>query len=85
MVKDRSFLSDAALHLFLQSNLSVEKIQAWLDNKMEDSVYDLIQRGKDLVLPDDHASQTEKDSSVETEEDSTLEIDIITPSSQEDS
>ncbi|XP_071493151.1 uncharacterized protein [Diadema antillarum] len=49
VVAERSFLSDAAVHLFLQSTLHVEEIQAWLDRKVDDPVSELVQRGKELV------------------------------------
>lgn len=52
VIEERSFLSDAAVHLFLQSNLSVEEIQAWLDRKVDGTVLELIHRGKDLVMQD---------------------------------
>lgn len=58
VVEDRSFMSDAALHLFLQSNLSTEEIQAWLDKKVDDPVIELIQRGKELVTQNNRQVQS---------------------------
>ncbi|XP_041458792.1 sorting nexin-12-like [Lytechinus variegatus] len=52
VLMERSFLSDAAVHLFLQSNLSTDEIQAWLDRKADGTILELIHRGKDIVMQD---------------------------------
>lgn len=56
MVEDRSCLSDSAVHLFLQSELSTNEIQAWLERKLDNTVLELIRRGKELFTEDHNAS-----------------------------
>ncbi len=42
VVKNNVFLSHVALHLFLQSKMSVEEIEEYIDSKGDDEPYDTI-------------------------------------------